>query len=248
MAGAAAAGRRCLMALVFVDVDGTLVPGAAADGRFLVHLLAAGHLGPRQVLRALVPPPRREAGGRVPHLLHRRGYFAGLPTESVKGLARRFVGERLAPLLRSDLLHRLQRHRRGGDRVVLLTAMSDLIAEPLRQMIGADDAVATCVPSRQGRLQPGGSGPFPFPFAAGKLDAAEAMCAAAGARLAAATAYADSMTDLPLLRQVGTPVVVAPHRELRRLAERYGWEIVAAVPISPQPRVSQASWRTTGTS
>lgn len=234
------------MALVFVDVDGTLLPGAAADGRFLVHLLASGHLGPRQVLRAVVPPPRRADGGRLQHLLHRRGYFAGLPAEAVKGLARRFVRERLALLLRSDLLQRLQRHRRGGDRVVLLTAMSDLIAEPLRQMIGADDAVATCVPAQQGRLQAGGSGLFPF--AAGKLMAAEALCAAAGARLAESTAYADSMTDLPLLRQVGTPVVVAPHRDLRRLAEHYGWEIIAAVPMSAQPRVSQASWRTTGTS
>jgi phosphoserine phosphatase len=140
----------------------------------------------------------------------------------------------------------LKRHRRGGDRVVLLTAMSDLIAQPLRQMMGADAAVATCVPAENGRLQQAGAGPFPF--AAGKLAAAEAICTAAGCRLGACAAYADSMTDLPLLQQVGTPVVVAPQRDLRRLAERYGWEILPAAPVSAVPRASQASWRTTGTS
>lgn len=234
------------MALVFVDVDGTLLPGAPADGRFLVHLFVGGHLGPRQVIRALAVPPLPTGASRVTALLHRRGYFAGLPAEQVHALARRFVAERLAVLMRSDLLNRLRRHRRGGDRVVLLTAMSDLIAQPLRQMMGADAAVATRIPSENGRLQGAGAGPIPF--AAGKLAAAEALCAAAGRRLAACTAYADSMTDLPLLQQVGTPVVVAPPRDLRRVAERYGWEILPAAPVSAVPRASQASWRMTGTS
>jgi phosphoserine phosphatase len=181
----------------------------------------------------------------VTALLHRRGYFAGLPAEQVHALAGRFVAERLAVLLRSDLLNRLKRHCRGGDRVVLLTAMSDLIAQPLRQMMGADAAVATRVPAENGRLKQAGAGPFPF--AAGKLAAAKDICAAAGFRLGACTAYANSITDLPLLQQVGTAVVVAPQRDMRRLAERYGWEVLPAVPVSAVPRASQASWRTTGT-
>jgi len=39
-------------------------------------------------------------------------------------------------------------------------------------------------------------------------------------------AYADNWSDRALLQRVGKAVVVHPHRRLRRLAKKRGWEIV----------------------
>ena len=41
-----------------------------------------------------------------------------------------------------------------------------------------------------------------------------------------ATFYSDSLNDLPLLRAVGTPVVVNPDAGLLAEAERVGWRVV----------------------
>ena len=43
--------------------------------------------------------------------------------------------------------------------------------------------------------------------------------------LSEATLYTDSVTDLPLLRAVGYPIVVNPDLRLRWLARRYAWPV-----------------------
>ena len=47
-----------------------------------------------------------------------------------------------------------------------------------------------------------------------------------GFDLAASTAYSDSHTDLPFLEAVGNPVAVNPDRELARIADERGWEVL----------------------
>jgi phosphoserine phosphatase len=44
--------------------------------------------------------------------------------------------------------------------------------------------------------------------------------------LRGAFAYADSASDLPLLRACGHPVAINPDRSLRRVARRSGWPIL----------------------
>ena len=51
------------------------------------------------------------------------------------------------------------------------------------------------------------------------------VAAREGLDLAGSYAYSDSITDLPMLEAVGHPVAVNPDRELRREADRRGWQI-----------------------
>ena len=46
-----------------------------------------------------------------------------------------------------------------------------------------------------------------------------------GIDLAASFAYGDSRADLPMLRCVGTPVVVNPGKALRQIATESSWKI-----------------------
>jgi phosphoserine phosphatase len=48
---------------------------------------------------------------------------------------------------------------------------------------------------------------------------------ALGVDLAASYAYGDSLSDLPMLEEVGTPVAVNPDSALRALARKRGWAI-----------------------
>jgi phosphoserine phosphatase len=44
--------------------------------------------------------------------------------------------------------------------------------------------------------------------------------------LAASAAYADSLSDLPMLRAVGQPVAVNPDRALAKIARRESWPVL----------------------
>ena len=59
----------------------------------------------------------------------------------------------------------------------------------------------------------------------GKIVRARRLLEELGGSLEAATFYSDSITDLPLLERVGTPVAVCPDRRLSRVATRRGWRI-----------------------
>ena len=52
----------------------------------------------------------------------------------------------------------------------------------------------------------------------------EAFAAEHGIDLAASYAYSDSLSDLPMLRAVGHPVVVNPDPPLAEIAREEGWQ------------------------
>jgi phosphoserine phosphatase len=58
-----------------------------------------------------------------------------------------------------------------------------------------------------------------------------------GFDLASSYAYADSHSDLPLLRAVGIPVAVSPDVPLQRAAKKNKWQIVGWADTSAAPRV-----------
>ena len=58
-----------------------------------------------------------------------------------------------------------------------------------------------------------------------------------GADLKASYAYADSHSDLPLLRAVGNPVVVSPDAALLRVARRRRWPVEEWGMSGGMPRV-----------
>lgn len=70
-----------------------------------------------------------------------------------------------------------------------------------------------------GRIKP------PMSYGQGKVVLAEKLAQLHGVSLEKATFYSDSVTDLPLLERVGTPVAINPDGRLRRVAERRGWRI-----------------------
>ena len=62
-------------------------------------------------------------------------------------------------------------------------------------------------------------------YGEGKVVLAERLVAEHGLLLDDATFYSDSITDLPLLERVRTPVAINPDARLRRIAKKRGWRI-----------------------
>ncbi|MBA2344911.1 MAG: HAD-IB family hydrolase [Rubrobacter sp.] len=118
-------------------------------------------------------------------------------------------------------LARLREHKAEGHRVVLLSGALDFLLEPMRDMV--DDVLCTSLQEEDGAY----TGELRGAPVAGE---ARARMLASFARrrnldLSRSYAYADSISDLPMLEAVGNPVAVNPDRRLAAQAEERGWAV-----------------------
>jgi HAD superfamily hydrolase (TIGR01490 family) len=112
----------------------------------------------------------------------------------------------------------VQRKRREGALVAILSASTPYLTEPLAEELGIDHVLCTRMTVSDG-LFTGGYEP-PLCYGAGKVAHALAWAVQHGIDLGRSTFYTDSISDLPMLEVVGSPVVVNPDPLLRLTAVR----------------------------
>ncbi|HEX3595786.1 MAG TPA: HAD family hydrolase [Polyangiaceae bacterium] len=117
----------------------------------------------------------------------------------------------------------VERHRAAGDLVGIVTGATPYVALPLARALSIEHVVATRLEVEDGRFT--GRVAPPMSYGKGKILLAERLAEQQGFALKEATFYSDSITDLPLLEHVQTPVVVNPDRRLRSIARSRGWRI-----------------------
>lgn len=117
----------------------------------------------------------------------------------------------------------VERHRARGDFVAIVTGAMPYAALPLARELGIDHVVSTQLEIENGRFT--GRVAPPMSYGKGKIVLTERLAQELGFTLADATFYSDSITDLPLLEHVRTPIVVNPDPRLRRIARARNWQI-----------------------
>ncbi|HLM77412.1 MAG TPA: HAD-IB family hydrolase [Rubrobacteraceae bacterium] len=120
-----------------------------------------------------------------------------------------------------EAIETLKAHKSAGHRIVLLSGALDFVLEPFEDL--ADDVLAARLKEENGVY----TGELSGGPVAGQPRAR--MFASFARRrnldLSRSYAYADSISDLPMLEAVGTPVVVNPDARLRAAAKERGWQI-----------------------
>ncbi len=128
-----------------------------------------------------------------------------------------FTLDRIYP----EALACLRDHKAKGHRVVLLSGALDFLLEPMKDL--ADDVLCSSLAVEDGEF----TGELSGAPVAGE---ARARMLASYARkrnvdLSRSFAYADAISDLPMLEAVGNPVAVNPDRRLASQAEERGWQV-----------------------
>lgn len=139
--------------------------------------------------------------------------------------ARRFFDEELKSRFRASICAELKARQDAGEAVVILSASTGSIVRPIAEMLGVKEILCTELEVDSAGLFTGQLAGQPR-YGEGKRVAAEAWCAAHEYKMEEAAAFADSLSDLPLLEAVGEAVVVGPGMRLRRLARKRGWRVV----------------------
>jgi HAD superfamily hydrolase (TIGR01490 family) len=148
--------------------------------------------------------------------------YEGASVEGIERLVDRHVGEFMLEKASPAAIRRIREHRAAGHRTLLLTAAARPFLRPLEPLfdvvIGAELQV-----DAEGRY----TGFMSTPPLVGEARAAWLRRSATteGVDLRHSYAYADSYSDLPLLRAVGSPVAVSPDSHLYRYARRRRWPI-----------------------
>jgi HAD superfamily hydrolase (TIGR01490 family) len=115
----------------------------------------------------------------------------------------------------------LREHKAAGHRVVLLSGALDFLLDPLKDL--ADDVLSASLAQEDGVY----TGELAGAPVAGEARARMLASYARkrGVDLHHSYAYADSISDLPMLEAVGNPVAVNPDRRLASAAKDRGWQV-----------------------
>ncbi len=135
-----------------------------------------------------------------------------------------FLEKRIEPVLLPKAFELLDRHRRSGDTLLIITATNRFITEPIAEVLGVEHLIAT-EPELKDQRYTGEVAGTPS-YASGKVDRLRTWVASHDAGLEDSWFYSDSHNDLPLLEIVTHPVAVDPDQILRQKAQEMGWPVI----------------------
>ena len=146
----------------------------------------------------------------------------GRSIADIRGWHQDFMARYIEPLVLPQALACVDQHRAQGDQLLIITATSRFIAEPVAARYGITDLIASDAIITEGRY----SGlPAPNPsFGAGKVLRLQQWLAEHPEQQGVKQYfYSDSHNDLPLLEQVDSPTAVDPDPKLAKIARQRGW-------------------------
>ncbi len=145
--------------------------------------------------------------------------------EALYALREDFIEEKIKPILLPAAREVIERHRRSGDLLVVITATNRFVTEPIVELYGIEHLIATTPEIQEGRY----TGRFEGTpcFQEGKVVRLGEWMEENDHSLEDSWFYSDSHNDLPLLTQVSNPVAVDPDETLCRIAQEKGWPVIS---------------------
>lgn len=215
------------MTLAIFDLDNTLIAGDSDYewGRFLTDIGVVDEKSYQSTNRAFY---EQYKAGTMDIREFCRFAFRPLAEHDPQTLSRwrdRFLAERIEPLILPAAEALLERHRRAGDTLLIITATNLFITAPIAERLGVHDLLATEPEFRDGRYT-GELHGVPC-FQGGKVTRLETWMAHNGETLEGSWFYSDSHNDLPLLERVDNPVAVDPDETLADHAAARDWPIIS---------------------
>ena len=150
----------------------------------------------------------------------------GLELEEVKELFRWLSNEYLLPTLKNKTAERLKKHQQEGYLTILASGTFQELTNFVARQLKIDFSIGTEYEINANKV----SGKIipPFCFAEGKVEKLKNFFNENNLRVdfKESFAYSDGFFDLPILELVGNPVVVDPDKELLKIAQNKGWQII----------------------
>ncbi len=213
-------------AAAFFDLDKTLMAGSSGM-QFARVAARQGIVGRRQLASWAVEHLRYRLRGttdeRTTEVLRvARELIRGVPVKTIDRMGPEVMAA-ILPRIYPQMLDEVHDHQDAGRATFIVSAAGNGVVESLARVLGMEGGIGT-------RYEVGPDGDFtgrfdgPFVYGPGKVEAMQAFAASHDIDLNASYAYSDSLSDLPMLRAVGNPVVVNPDPPLAEIAKQEEWQ------------------------
>jgi HAD superfamily hydrolase (TIGR01490 family) len=136
-----------------------------------------------------------------------------------------FIDDIIKPLLLKPAQQLIAKHRNRGDTLLVITATNRFVTEPIVQLYGIENLLATTPEFREGRYTGSFNG-IPC-FQEGKVKLLHEWLRSSEETMDNSWFYSDSHNDLPLLKLVDNPVAVDPDEKLSQFAIESNWPIIS---------------------
>jgi len=212
----------------FFDLDKTLMQGSSGF-QFARAARQAGVITRKQLVSDAVANIKfrlHGASDEQSEALRERiaSTLEGTRVRDLERLAVRVL-QGILPRLYPQVLTIAYEHQDAGRPVYIVTAAAQGLADVLARVLTFDGGLGSHLSEIEDGVYTGRvTGNFLYGEA--KAVAIRELAEAEGIDLAESYAYSDSVSDLPMLRAVGHPVVVNPDEELLSHAQEGGWEIL----------------------
>jgi len=220
--------------IALFDLDGTLCSGHLWEGfikYYLKHkkkrawILAfwAVHLGSWLLVKCRLWSREKYTAKWMEDLC---GIFKGASSEEVLAMFDWVTDNYMLSSLRSDVVDILEWHKQSGHIVVIVSATSTVLLETVGQRLGVSHVIGTKLEVVDGTYT--GKVVKPVCFGQNKAKLLQQFIRQNGLKidLSSSFAYADSISDVALLKLVGNPVATYPDKGLRQFAEDNKWRIL----------------------
>jgi len=140
-----------------------------------------------------------------------------------KKLFKDFFHIEIKPRIFKKCVNFIDKHIKQNYEIILVSASIYEIVNELKEFLSLKEAIATQLEIKNNKYT--GNIVGMVPYGKNKADAIKEMVKNRGFSLDGSYAYADHISDLPLLEIVSNPIVVNPDKELLKTARDRGWNV-----------------------
>lgn len=136
-----------------------------------------------------------------------------------------FIEQSIKPILLPKAFELIEKHKKQGDKLLIITATNTFITRPIGKLLGIEDLIGVEPEIIDGKFT-GKIVGVPS-FQAGKVTRLNEWLTENDYSLAGSYFYSDSINDLFLLEKVDNPVVVDGDDKLLAIAKDRNWQTIS---------------------
>ena len=215
------------MALALFDLDNTLLAGDSDYlwGQFLSERGIVDSIAHESENKRFYEQYREGCLDIDEFLRFQLKPLASHPRAQLEAWRKDYLREKIEPILLPKAVDLIEKHRRQGDELIIITATNRFITEPIASLYKIENLLATEPELVNGEYTGAVSG-TPC-FQGGKVERLQDWIEKSSHDLTGSWFYSDSHNDLPLLKQVDHPVAVDADDTLTRHAREHHWPIIS---------------------
>jgi len=207
------------------DIDGTLLPGASIESRFLTNFKKLHHIPYRNLiiyfLKAVMDVIRGKGDDAFKS---NKMYLKGIPSKNVTEFAGEFFHQNIVPLLLKEGMAAIEAYRSQGYKIMLMSGSLDILVDHLRDVCRPDHIVCSELVIENDRFT--GNIQGLHPYSVRKKQILEDLAGPLEIDFQQSIVFANDSTDIYHMELFGEVVAVNPTLELAGTARQKGWKIV----------------------